>query len=67
MNAQTTSLPWYRYSIMWLVVSLPIGAVLAGIVTFVLILRHPDPVIPHDENPAVARAHPSNSVVPPTD
>jgi hypothetical protein len=56
--------PWYRYGIVWLVLAPPVGAVLAGIVTFILILQHPDPVL--SRAPAEP-AHVSSSVMPPTD
>lgn len=66
MNAHHASLPWYRYPIMWLVVGLPISAVIAGIVTYALILEHPDPVVPHSARSAPAGVHgAANSVRPP--
>ena len=68
MNAQTTSLPWYRYGIMWLVVAPPIGAVIAGIITMVLILQNPDKDVrtPHPTM-IVIHGQSQNSVVPPAD
>lgn len=64
--SQTTR-PWYRYSIMWLVVAPPTAAVLGGIVTMTMVLKHPD----HDVRPRQAvtqvTKHASNSVVPPAE
>jgi len=68
MSAQTASLPWYRYPIMWLVVAPPLGAVIAGIITMALILQAPDKDVrtPH---PTITVIHGQshNSVVPPAD
>lgn len=60
--------PWYRYPIMWLVLAPPVGAVIAGIITGVLILEHPDPVVatPHATVP-VLHGSAANSVVPPAE
>lgn len=66
MSAHTASLPWYRYPIMWLVVGLPISAVIAGIVTYALILEHPDPVVPHGAQSSPTGVHRvANGVRPP--
>jgi hypothetical protein len=68
MGAQTTGLPWYRYPIMWLVVAPPVGAVIAGIITMILILQHPDrDVRTAHATTAVIQGHASNSVVPPAE
>jgi hypothetical protein len=63
-----SSKPWYHYPIMWLVIAPPVGSVIAGIITFVLILQHPDPVIrtPHAALP-VLQGSTANSVVPPAE
>ena len=59
---------WYRYPIMWLVVAPPVGSVIAGIITLVLILEHPDPVIKTaPATVAVLHGGTANSVVPPAD
>ncbi|MGA2344050.1 MAG: hypothetical protein ABSG29_12735 [Steroidobacteraceae bacterium] len=60
--------PWYRYPIMWLVIAPPIGSVIAGIITFVLILKHPDPLVatPHAAAPVI-HGSAANSVVPPAE
>ncbi len=68
MPANRHAAEWYRHPIMWLVVAPPLGSVIAGIITFVLILEHPDPVI-QTPNAAVPVLHGStgNSVVPPAE
>jgi len=38
-------LPWWRHAMVWLVISGPLAVVLAGIVTALLTLAHPDPEI----------------------
>ena len=43
-NSQPTQ-PWYRVRIVWLVVALPLSAVLAGTTTAVIAHLDPDPVI----------------------
>ncbi|MDN3922037.1 hypothetical protein [Roseateles violae] len=45
-----TPRPWWREATMWLVVGGPALVVVAGILTLVLALRYPDPVL--DEKPA---------------
>jgi hypothetical protein len=59
---------WYRYPIMWLVIAPPVVSVIAGIITFVLILEHPDPVIKTaPATVAVLRGGTANSVIPPAE
>ncbi len=60
--------PWYRHPLMWLVVAPPVGSVIAGIVTAVLILRAPerDVRIPHPVA-AVIHGNAHSSVMPPVD
>ena len=41
MNA-SVSKAWYRHPMVWLVIAPPIGSVIAGIITMILILNHPD-------------------------
>lgn len=43
-----TPRPWWREPMMWLVLGGPLLVVVAGIVTFVLAVRMPDPVIADD-------------------
>jgi hypothetical protein len=53
---------------MWLVIAPPLGSVIAGIITFVLILEHPDPVIKTaPATVAVLHGSTANSVVPPAE
>jgi hypothetical protein len=68
MNADRSAKAWYRYPMMWLVIAPPVGSVIAGIITGILILKHPDPVLPtpHAAVP-VLHGSTSNSVVPPAE
>ena len=68
MEVTPAAKPWYRYPMMWLVIAPPLGSVIAGVITMVLILKHPDPVVstPHPMLP-VLHGSTANSVVPPTD
>jgi len=59
MNAKPA--PWYAEKSMWLVVALPLAAILASIVTLWLVLAHPDREV-FDLDRAAA---PHNSVTPP--
>ncbi len=67
MNAQTASLAWYRYPIMWLVIAPPLLSVVAGVITAFLILQHPDRDVrtPIAVTAVVIQGHASSSVVPP--
>ena len=38
--------PWYRHRIAWLVVALPLIAVVASFITLFVALSNPDPVLP---------------------
>lgn len=61
-----TNRPWYRQPMVWLVIFPPVAAVLAGIVTITLVLKHPD----RDVRPQQTSTHtkaPANSVVPPAE
>jgi hypothetical protein len=68
MSDQRPEKAWYRHPMMWLVIAPPVGSVIAGIVTMVLILKHPDPVLARS-HPAVAAqpAVKANLILPPTD
>ncbi len=68
MQADRPDKSWYRHPIMWLVIGPPVGSLIAGAITFVLILKHPDPVIqvPHAAVP-VLHGSTANSVVPPAE
>jgi hypothetical protein len=37
--------PWWRYGMVWLVIGGPLSVVLACVVTAVLVVLHPDPVL----------------------
>ena len=68
MKSDRSPKAWYRHPIMWLVIAPPVGSVIAGIITFVLILEHPDPVISTaPATVAVLHGGTANSVVPPTE
>lgn len=43
--AHTTSTPWWKVPHMWLVVGGPAAVVVAGIVTMVIAVKNPDPVL----------------------
>lgn len=52
------SQPWYRHRITWLVVALPLLAVVASFVSLFMAVRNPDPVlsvatVAAEERPAV--------------
>jgi hypothetical protein len=68
MESQPPSKPWYRHPMMWLVIAPPVGSVIAGIITMVLILKHPDPDVrtPHPTLP-VLHGSTAYSVVPPAE
>ncbi len=68
MHVSALSKAWYRHPMMWLVIAPPLGSVIAGIITMVLILKHPDPDVrrPHPTLP-VLHGSVANSVVPPAD
>ena len=66
--------PWWRHPMMWLVVGGPAAVVVAGIVTAVIAVRYPDPVLDtsaappsgaRTEMPAMqARNHAASPVAP---
>ncbi len=49
-EATTTAqpLPWWRHGLVWMIVGGPALVVVAGIATFVIAARSPDPLVPHD-------------------
>ena len=68
MKSDQSPKAWYRHPIMWLVIAPPIGSVIAGIITLVLIIEHPDPVVKTaPASVALLRGGTGNSVVPPAD
>jgi hypothetical protein len=68
MKNEVSAQSWYRYPIMWLVIAPPVGSMIAGIITFALILAHPDPVLETGHAAApLLHAGSANSVVPPAE
>ncbi len=68
MTADLTAKAWYRHPMMWLVIAPPLGAVIAGVITFILILQHPDPAIDtHHPTQPVIHGNAANSVIPPAE
>jgi hypothetical protein len=59
---------WYRHPMVWLTLAPPAGAVIAGIITMILILSHPDREVrtPHPTLP-VLHGSSANSIVPPAE
>jgi hypothetical protein len=56
MQAQPTQ-PFFRFKFNWLVIGLPLSAVVASFFTLYLALSHPDPVL--DVRTAVAEQRPA--------
>ena len=50
-----TAMPWWRYRMVWLVISGPATVVVAGIVTMVLAWTHIDPVLGEPSSAAAAK------------
>ena len=44
----STCLPWWRHGLVWLIIGGPAVVVVAGIATFMIAVRSPDPLVPHD-------------------
>jgi hypothetical protein len=61
---EVPSAAWYRHPMVWLMLTPPVGAVIAGVITMMLILKHPDPVL---STQAVLEHKVSTSVMPPAD
>lgn len=68
MKRQIKAGPWYRYPLVWMVITPPVGAVIAGVVTMVLILQAPerDVRIPHPRA-AIIHGNAHGSLLPPVD
>lgn len=47
-SAKTPHDPWWRHGHMWLVVCGPVAVILAGIATFWIAARSPDPLVAQD-------------------
>lgn len=56
MNQLEKPKPWWRFAMVWLVLSGPAAVVVASIVTAVIAWQHIDPVIGQDPEPAPIRA-----------
>ncbi len=67
MNAPVPK-PWYCHPMVWLTLAPPAASVIAGIITMILILRHPDREVrtPHPTRP-VLHGSAANSIVPPSE
>ena len=48
MQQIPTSTPWWRYPHVWLVIAGPATVVLAGVLTAIIAVRSPDPVVEVD-------------------
>lgn len=66
--SMAASKPWFHYPMVWLVIAPPIGSVIAGIITMILILRHPEREVqtPHPTQPVLHGSR-ANSIVPPAE
>ena len=51
-----TAAPWWRYPMVWVVLSGPIAVVLASLVTAVIAWQHIDPVVARTPDGGVLRA-----------
>ena len=51
-----TAAPWWRYPMVWVVLSGPIAVVLASLVTAVIAWQHIDPVVARTPDGSVLRA-----------
>ncbi len=43
-----TNLPWWRHGLVWMIIGGPAVVVVAGVATFLIAVRSPDPLVPHD-------------------
>ncbi|WP_374593397.1 hypothetical protein [Aquabacterium sp.] len=55
-SQEVMTAPWWRNTMIWLVVSGPLAVVIACVVTAVFIIKHPDPPLP----PEVVQQHPAD-------
>jgi len=57
MTASTSDAPspWYRQTVMWLVIALPTIAFCAGLLALVLAIRGADPEVPHPDSGTLTR------------
>ena len=47
-QTEPQSKPWWKYPLVWLVIGGPLVVVVASIVTMVIAIRSPDPVVEQD-------------------
>jgi hypothetical protein len=45
---ETDTKPWWKYPMVWLIIAGPAAVVIAGLVTLVIAVRMPDPVVAED-------------------
>lgn len=63
-STQPIALPWWRYRMVWLVISGPAAVVVAGVVTMVLALTHIDPVLDEPSSAAARVAAAKTAAAP---
>jgi hypothetical protein len=51
----TPQLPWYRDPYRWLLIGIPFGAFVAGLLTLVIAFHNADPELPHPDPTSSAR------------
>ena len=51
----TLQLPWYRDAYRWLLIAIPLGALVAGLLTLLIAIHDADPEVPHPDPTASAR------------
>jgi hypothetical protein len=63
-STQPIALPWWRYRMVWLVISGPAAVVVAGVATMVLALTHIDPVLDEPSSAAARVAAAKTAAAP---
>jgi uncharacterized protein len=53
MKQQRTSAPWWKFGYVWLVIAGPVAVVVAGLATFWIAARSPDPVLAQERHRVV--------------
>ena len=48
MKQESSSGPWWKYGLVWMIIGGPAAVVVAGIATVVIAVRTPDPVVAED-------------------
>lgn len=54
-------LPWWQHGLVWMIIGGPAAVVVAGIATFVIAARSPDPVVAHDSYRFRLQADPASA------